>query len=107
MDPFKLFGRRVRAVRKASKMTQEKAAERAGIAPNFLGYIERGSKRPSLEVIFALAKGLNVSADEFFQLDRVEADERVLRKKIHALVDKSNLEELQRIHSFLKYVVRP
>lgn len=107
MDQFKLFGRRIRAARKAAKLTQERAAEKAGIAPNFLGYIERGEKRPSLEVVFALAKALDVSAETFFRLDRAETDERALRKKIHSMVEKCSLEQLQFVHSFLRYVIEP
>lgn len=105
MNQFKLLGQRVRGVRKAARLTQEQVAEKAGIAPNFLGYIERGKKRPSLEVTFALAKALNVPAETFFRFDRAETDEKVLRRKIYALLEKSNVPELQYTHSFLKYVI--
>lgn len=107
MDQFKLFGRRIRAVRKAAKLTQEEVAEKVGIAPNFLGYVERGTKRPSLEVVFALAKALDVSVEQFFRLDRAEVDEKSLRKKIYAFVEKSDREQLQRIYSFMTCVVGP
>jgi len=107
MDQFKLFGQRIRVVRKAARLTQEEVAEKAGIAPNFLGYIERGKKRPSLAVTFALAKVLNVSVETFFRFDQVETDERALRKKINALVEKSDLHQLQLTYRFLKYALQP
>lgn len=107
MDQFKLFGQRVRVVRKAARLTQEEVAEKAGIAPNFLGYIERGKKRPSLEVTFALAKALDVPVESFFRFDEVEADERALRRKIHAMVEKSNHQQLQLTYRFLKYALQP
>ncbi len=107
MDQFKLLGLRIRAVRKAAKLTQEQGAERAGIAPNFLGYVERGKKRPSLEVTFALAKALNVPVEAFFRFDRAETDERVLRRRIYPLIEKSNLQQLQYTYSFLRYVIGP
>jgi transcriptional regulator with XRE-family HTH domain len=107
MDQFKLFGQRVRAIRKAAELTQEGTAERAGIAPNFLGYIERGEKRPSLEVVFALAKALGVPAQTFFSFDRTEMDEKTLRKRIHALLESANLEQLRGIYSNIKYIVEP
>jgi transcriptional regulator with XRE-family HTH domain len=56
MDQLKLFGRRVRAVRKAAKITQEQAAEAARLNPKYLGELERGEKRSSFEAILALAK---------------------------------------------------
>jgi transcriptional regulator with XRE-family HTH domain len=107
MNQFKLLGQRIRAVRKAARLTQEQVAEKAGIAPNFLGYIERGNKRPSLEVTFALAKVLNVPVETFFRFDRTETDEKVLRRKIYALIEKSTAPQLQYTHSFLKYVIGP
>ena len=39
-------GKRVRAVRKAAKITQEKAAERAGLNSKYLGQIERAENDP-------------------------------------------------------------
>jgi transcriptional regulator with XRE-family HTH domain len=105
MDQLKLFGRRVRAVRKAAKLTQEQAAEKAGITANFLGYVERGTKQPSLNMIFALAKALSVSVETFFRFERAEHDEVALRKRISALVERANLEQLHLTYSFLKYVI--
>src|SRR5690349_18555541 len=50
----KLFGRRVRSIRRAAKITQEDAAERAHLNAKYLGELERGEKRPSFEAILAL-----------------------------------------------------
>jgi transcriptional regulator with XRE-family HTH domain len=40
----KLFGKRVRALRRAAKITQEGAAESARLNAKYLGEIERGRK---------------------------------------------------------------
>ncbi len=107
MDQLKLFGRRVRAIRKAGKITQEDAAEKAHLNPKYLGEIERGEKRPSFEAILALAKALNVPAAAFFQFDREESNEKVLRKKIEALIQKSSPVQLQHAYRILKAVLEP
>ncbi len=107
MNEQELFGRRVRAVRKATKLSREKAAEKAHMNSNYLGEIERGEKWPSLEKINGLAKALNVSPSIFFEFEREETDERVLRKKIEALLNKCNSQQLQYAHNFLKYVIEP
>lgn len=105
MDQLKLFGQRLQTVRKAAKLTQEQAAERAGVTPNFLGYIERGKKQPSLNLVFSLAKALNVSVESLFRFERLERDEAVLRKRICALVERAKPEQLHLTYSFLKYVI--
>src|SRR5713226_10698381 len=79
MSPEELFGKRVRAARKAAKLTLEAAAEKVDIHANHLAQIERGTKRPSFELIFALADAVGVSAMSLFMFERDETDEKVLR----------------------------
>jgi transcriptional regulator with XRE-family HTH domain len=107
MDQPKLFGKRVRAVRKAARITQEGAAEAAGLNPKYLGEIERGEKRPSFEAILALSKAMHVSPALFFHFDREEADERILRKRIEALLQKCNAQQLQQVYRVTKALVEP
>lgn len=107
MDQPKLFGRRLRAVRKAAKITQEKAAEEAHLNPKYLGEIERGEKRPSFDAILALAKALNVSPAVFFHFDRLETDEKVLRRKIDLLLQRGSSEQLQQAYRLIKTLLEP
>ena len=44
---LKIFGKRVRALRRAKDMTQEQVAERAGFALQSVGEIERGRGNPT------------------------------------------------------------
>ncbi len=107
MNQLRLFGRRVRTIRKAARLTQEEAAEAAHINPKYLGQIERGEKRPSFEAILALAKALSVSPAGFFELDREENDERTLRKRIDAILQKCNATQLQHVYRVVKAIVAP
>jgi transcriptional regulator with XRE-family HTH domain len=107
MDQLKLFGRRVRAIRRTAQITQEDAAERAHLNPKYLGEIERGEKRPSFEAILALSSALNVSPATFFHFDKEERNEKALRKKIEALLQKSDPEQLQKVHRLLKALLEP
>jgi transcriptional regulator with XRE-family HTH domain len=54
------LGKRIRALRKEAKLTQEELAERAGLSANYVGEIERGERNPSALALFALARGLQV-----------------------------------------------
>ena len=61
------LGKRVRQQRKLARMTQEKLAEKAGISFAFVGHIERGTRKASLETLVKLANALNVSPDLLLQ----------------------------------------
>ncbi len=101
----KLFGKRVRAIRKAARITQEKAAEAAHLNSKYLGEIERGEKRPSFEAIIAIAKALNVLPEAFFQFDLEDNDEKLLRQKIGNSLQKANTSQLRRVHKIIKILL--
>ena len=62
MDYVQL-GKRVRIRRKVLELTQEELAERLNVSTSFVGHIERGSRKLSVETMYRLCKVLDVSAD--------------------------------------------
>jgi DNA-binding XRE family transcriptional regulator len=62
----KAFGARLRALRKALKLSQEKVALRCGLDRSYLGQIERGESNVSLVNIHRIAEALEVEAGELF-----------------------------------------
>ena len=67
------FGRRVRQQRIALQMTQEKLSECAGISLSFLGHIERGTRKASLDTVIRLCNALQVSPSILLQ-DSLDSD---------------------------------
>ena len=61
------FGKRVRDQRRISHITQEQLAEKAGVSLSFIGHIERGSRKASLETLVAIANALKISTDILLQ----------------------------------------
>jgi transcriptional regulator with XRE-family HTH domain len=57
----KQFGIAVRNRRVAAGLSQEKLAERAGLHPTYVSMVERGVRKPTLEVSARIAKALKVS----------------------------------------------
>jgi XRE family transcriptional regulator, regulator of sulfur utilization len=96
-----LFGRRIRAIRKAANLSREKLAERTDITSNYLGEIERGEKWPSLQILSALATALDVSPAKFFELDSAPNDGRALRKQLDQFLAQRDTKELQQIQRLL------
>jgi transcriptional regulator with XRE-family HTH domain len=64
------FGERVRKIREALGMTQERLAEILGISRPSVSQIENGKRRLSAEELLKMAKALGASADEILDLKR-------------------------------------
>lgn len=57
------LGRRVRRQRQQFGWTQERLAESVNVSTSFIGHVERGTRKASLETLVSLANSLNVSLD--------------------------------------------
>ncbi len=66
MDYVKL-GMRVRQQRALNQLTQEQLAERTGVSTSFIGHIERGEKKASMETVVALCNAMSVSPSMLLQ----------------------------------------
>ena len=62
MDYVQL-GKRVRIRRNVLGITQEGLAEKIGVSTSFVGHIERGTRKLSVETLYALCEALDTSAD--------------------------------------------
>lgn len=56
-------GARIRQVRKAKGWSQDELAKKCGISMNFMGHIERGTKKMSLDTFTNLCRELEAEAD--------------------------------------------
>jgi len=53
--------------RKEQDMTQQMLAEKIGYDRSYLGFLERGERNPSLEVIIKIAKALAIKPDDLLR----------------------------------------
>ena len=58
----KHFGTVLRRVRKGKNLSQIELANLAGLDRTYISLMERGLRKPSIDVLFRLAKALGVSA---------------------------------------------
>jgi transcriptional regulator with XRE-family HTH domain len=63
---YRALGRRIRDERKARGWTQSMLAKLAYISTSFLGHMERGTRKASLETVVSIANVLEVSLDNLF-----------------------------------------
>lgn len=60
------FGQRIKEIRKAARLTQEKFAEKAGLSPEYISRIERGIAQPSFKTLETMADVLNIYVKDFW-----------------------------------------
>lgn len=60
------LGKKIRAIRRAKKMTQEDLAYESRIDYSYLNEIEAGKRNPSIKRINAIAKTLKVPVKDLF-----------------------------------------
>jgi transcriptional regulator with XRE-family HTH domain len=63
-DSVIVFGRRLRAARKARGLKQIEVAAKANVSPNHYARLERGEIKPKYEMIEKLAKALGVKSSD-------------------------------------------
>lgn len=88
-----LLGNTIRQARIDNKLTQEQLAELIQITPTHLKHIESEHRKPSIEVLFALAETLHFSLDALFITD--DSKEHCRRKnELQLLIDTCSDNEL-------------
>ncbi len=63
----KHLGTAVSQRRMAAGFSQEKLAERAGLHPTYMSMVERGVRKPTLDVAARIAKALKVELPKLFK----------------------------------------
>lgn len=65
------FGRELRKMRQQRRLTQEKLAELVDLSVPYISHLERGTKKPSMEVLVRLAEILDVTVDRLLSGNKV------------------------------------
>jgi len=99
-------GKKIREHRKRAGLSLENLALNAEITPNFLGDIERGVKKPSVDTLERLLAVLGLSFSEFFNFEaeiKLNEDPPEL-KKIIANLRRLSGDELKTVNNIIKQV---
>jgi len=102
------LGRRIKAVRIAQRLTQERLAERIGKSIGLVGQIERGEAMPSVDTLLDIFRALGVSPDSILG-DLVKEDNNNISCQVNKLLSAMERDEqccaldlVQRFADFLK-----
>ena len=103
---YAALGKRIRDERLMQRLTLEKLAERTDKSINFIGQIERGEGKPSLETLVDIANALGVTVDSLLA-DNVKSSDNSIDKEISVLLrnmsDKGKRFILDTIQRYLYY----
>lgn len=66
------FGLAIRRLRLEAGLTQEALAHEVGISSNYLSDVERGRRNITINLLFALADGLDIAGDDLFAHFRID-----------------------------------
>lgn len=100
-DTMKQIGKRLRALRKSHKYTQEQIAEKAGINSTYYGRVERGEANISLELLIPLASCLGVTLSELLDIAPEKSKEQMLSEMLQLLKQASE-NEVKLVYRFAR-----
>lgn len=88
MDYSYIVGQRIRHYRKASGLTQKELADKLGVAPRYIGNIEQGNRRPSLEMLVNICKWFGINTSDVLPVEderNTEVRDRIISEINDAL----------------------
>jgi transcriptional regulator with XRE-family HTH domain len=104
MTDAQLFGKRLRAARKAAGVKQGVLAKALDVDPKHISRLERGKVKPSFDLICQAGRFLKAP---FLELEIAEDNPSLLKKRIARDLDTVGIEQLQRVHRVLKALISP
>lgn len=89
---FYLLGHKIRKLRNSQHLSQASLAEIIDVSTNYIGQIERGDRKPSLETLVALCNALHTSMD-YMLSDSLQSQEDQISLDILSKLSSLSLEE--------------
>ncbi|WOZ38505.1 helix-turn-helix domain-containing protein [Paenibacillus polymyxa] len=106
----KQIGTRIRAIRNAKGLTQQKLADIASLDYRYIGALERGERNFSIDTLEKVLTALNVSISELmFAEEHMTTDEMIRQEAIDefvALTSRLNDEQISILRRISKEVSR-
>ena len=101
------MGNRIRQYRRMKGLTQEALAFGSGINVSFLGDVERGIKKPSVESLEKLLNALGVTFREFFDFEAgfEPVQGRTALEKINMKLQSRPDAEVEMIHGVIEQIL--
>jgi len=96
------IGNRIRIERENFDMTREKFSELLNLSPYFLGQIERGERKMSINTLINISECLHISIDSLF-FEQINANTN--NDVLHSLINKCSEREVKVIEGLIKLLL--
>ncbi|MBF0482773.1 MAG: helix-turn-helix transcriptional regulator [Desulfovibrionaceae bacterium] len=101
-----VFGRKIKALRRIHKMTQEQLAVLSGLSIQYVGEIERGRRNPSLTSVENLANALGLPIAELFNLEEFKMPTDKQREILSQLIEEADEKQLGKFFNMSQTFLR-
>ncbi len=105
MNNLKLFGKRIKELRKKKKLTQEQLGELVNIDYKQIGNIETGTYFTTMATLERIALALDVEIKELFNFHHNQSKDEILSETI-TLLNGASEETLKIIYRIVKDIVK-
>ncbi|MBE7708302.1 MAG: helix-turn-helix transcriptional regulator [Cyanobacteria bacterium SIG27] len=105
MNNLKLFGKRIKELRKNKKLTQEQLGELVGIDFKQIGNIETGTYFTTMPTLEKIAKALDVEIFELFNFNHNNSRE-ILIENIIKMVKEASDDDLKIIYRIIGDILK-
>lgn len=100
------LGIRVRSLRNAQKISQEKLAEMSGVDPKYIGLIERAQTNPSINTLSRIVDSLGISLSELFSFSESRGIDETSIFEVANLIKEVNLNDIELVKNVLTEMVK-
>ncbi|MCR5261965.1 MAG: helix-turn-helix domain-containing protein [Candidatus Gastranaerophilales bacterium] len=103
MDNNKLFGKRIKELRKKNGYTQEQLSEKLGVFQKQIGNIETGTCFTTMNNLEKLSDIFDVEIKDLFDFNHLENRDTAIQK-INDILAKSSDEEVQKFYKIINAI---
>ena len=104
-NTLNLFGSRVKELRKAKKITQEKLAELIGVEQQQICRIEKGGCFTTMETLEKMAEALDVPVDELFNFAHHNETDALLAE-LNMILKKASASQIKLIYRIVNDILK-
>lgn len=103
MNSLKLFGKRLKELRKINKLTQEQLSEIIGLDPKQICRIENGACFTTFETLQKISKVFNVEISELFFYEHQKPKDALINE-MNEIFQSASDDQIQLIYKIVKAI---
>lgn len=100
------IGNRIRYYRNELGFSQEQLAEYSELHPSYIGQLERGEKTPSIETLYKITTGLQISLSDFMKgLEDIAGKSDTYAYKSYQIIENQSARNQERLYYILRSIL--